>query len=57
LIRRAEALASAHQPPGFITKDQLRALFSEANFLADDPDAGVSFVNELYEKGVVVLKD
>jgi len=57
LIQRAEAMALAHHPPGFITKSQLRALFSEANFLADDPDAGVSFVTELHEKGIVVMKD
>jgi len=57
LIRRADVMASAHQPPSYITLDQLRALFSEANFLADDSDAGVSFVHELYGKGILVLKD
>ncbi|MGY4313859.1 hypothetical protein ACVWW1_003162 [Bradyrhizobium sp. JR3.5] len=56
LIRRAEIMASEHRPPGFITASQLRALFSEADFLGD-PDAGVSFVNELYEKGIIVTKD
>lgn len=57
LIRRAERMALANQPPGFITRKQLRALFSEAKFLTSDPDAGVSFVNELHERGILVLKD
>ena len=34
-----------------------REIKEELPKLADDPDAGVSFVNELYEKGIVVLKD